>query len=269
MLAGIGQVDFLRLRNCADCMKNAEQARSLMLAFLMVGSVMVGIFYLDIQNQAVDEAPAISGDEPGAFVIGDVSSITVKITDEEPDSMLIDITLDGERVPNVNLDTEGRFTVDISSLGVGPHSLKVIAKDRLLQETRWYTDFTISYPEEDITEIVLDAFATTIPYGDDAILSGNLTHSSLQSCEFDWTDGDLNQSRLAVGMEETGHFFMQFPDMQDNLTISMEARCGINIFTNDTVIITYTVEVPEEPEGSNEENGEGEGGEGDGSENGQ
>lgn len=242
-------------------MKNAEQARSLMLAFLMVGSVMVGIFYLDIQNEAVDQAPAISGDEPGAFVIGDIDSISVKITDEDPDSMLLDVTLDGERVPNVVLDESGWFIVDISSLGVGEHSLKVVAKDRLLQETNWYTDFTISYPAEDITEIVLDAFETTIQYGDDAILSGNLTHSSLQSCEFDWTDGDLNESGLAVGMDETGHFYMEFPNMEENVTISMEARCGINVFTTDSVSITYIVELPDQS-GGGEGTSEGEDGDG-------
>lgn len=241
-------------------MKNAEQARSLMLAFLMVGSVMVGIFYLDIQNEAVDQAPAISGDEPGAFVIGDVTSITIKITDEDPDSMILDVTIDGERVANVDPDDNGEFTVDISSLGVGDHSLKVVAQDRLLQETKWYTDFTISYPAEDVTEILLDAFETTIEYGEDAILSGNLSHSSLQSCEFDWSDGDLNVSRLAVGMDENGHFHMEFPNMEENVTISMEARCGINIHTIDTVSITYIVELPDEPE----ETGEGEAGEGSG-----
>ncbi len=245
-------------------MKNAEQARSLMLAFLMVGSVMVGIFYLDIQDAGVDEAPEISGDEPGDFVIGDVTSISIKISDEDPENLRIDVTLDGERIPNVVLDDEDSFTVDISELGVGPHTLKVTAKDRLLQETQWFTNFEIAYPAEDITDIVLDGFATTIQYGEDAILSGNLTHSSIESCEFDWSDGDLNVSRLAVGMEETGHFYMVFPDMEENVTISMEARCGINIHTTDSVSITFTVEFPDEPE----ETGEGEGGEGDGSDDG-
>ena len=250
-------------------MKNAEQARSLMLAFLMVGSVMVGIFYLDIENEAVDQAPQISGDEPGSFVIGDIDSISVKITDEDPDSMLLDITLDGERVPNVVLDDEGWFVVDISSLGVGDHSLKVVAKDRLLQEAMWRSDFTISYPPEDVTEIVLDEFETTIQYGDDAVLSGNVTHSSLQSCAVDWTDGDLNVSRLAVGMDETGHFYMEFPNMEENVTISMEARCGINIHTSKMVSITYIVELPDQSggnEGTDEEDeGSGDGGSDNGS----
>ena len=241
----------------------SEQVRSIGLAALMVGSVLVGIFYLDIEGVQPDQPPIISGEEPGSFVIGDVNTITITIDDEKLEDILLDVTLDGDRVANSFLNEDGKLIVDISQLGAGEHALKVFAKDILDQETRWFTEFSITYPEEGITEIVLDTLITNIQHGEDAILSGNLTHSSVETCIFDWSDGDIEESRLAVPMDETGDFHMEFANMQENVTISMEATCGINVFTTDSVSITYIVEIPEEEES----NGTDEGGD-DGSDNG-
>jgi len=241
----------------------SEQVRSIGLAALMVGSVLVGIFYLDIEGVQPDQPPIISGEEPGSFVIGEVNTITITIDDEKLEDILLDVTLNGDRVANSFLDEDGKLIVDISQLGAGEHVLKVFAKDILDQETRWFTEFSIAYPEEGITEIVLDTLITNIQHGGDAILSGNLTHSSVETCIFDWSDGDLESSRLTVPMDETGDFYMEFANMQENVTISMEATCGINVFTTDSVSITYIVEIPEEEEG----NGTDEGGD-DGSDNG-
>jgi len=241
----------------------SEQVRSIVLAALMVGSVMVGIFYIDIEGVQPDQPPIISGEEPGSFVIGDVNTITITIDDEKLEDILLDVTLNGDRVANSFLDEDGKLIVDISQLGAGEHVLKVFAKDILDQETRWFTEFSIAYPEEGITEIVLDTLITNIQHGEDAILSGNLTHSSVETCIFDWSDGNLEESRLAMPMDETGDFYMEFANMQENVTISMEATCGINVFTTDSVSITYIVEIPEEEES----NGTDEGGD-DGSDNG-
>ena len=249
----------------------SEQVRSIVLAALMVGSVMVGIFYIDIEGVQPDQPPIISGEEPGSFVIGDVNTITITIDDEKLEDILLDVTLNGDRVANSFLDEDGKLIVDISQLGAGEHALKVFAKDILDQETRWFTEFSITYPEEGITEIVLDTLITNIQHGEDAILSGNLTHSSVETCIFDWSDGDIEESRLAVPMDETGDFHMEFANMQENVTISMEATCGINVFTTDSVSITYIVEIPEEEEGNGTDEGEDDGtdeGEDDGSENG-
>ena len=253
----------------------SEQVRSIGLAALMVGSVLVGIFYLDIEGVQPDQPPIISGEEPGSFVIGEVNTITITIDDEKLEDILLDVTLNGDRVANSFLDEDGKLIVDISQLGAGEHALKVFAKDILDQETRWFTEFSIAYPEEGITEIVLDTLITNIQYGDDAILSGNLTHSSIDTCLFDWSDGDLEESRLAMPMDEMGDFYMEFANMQENLTISMEATCGINVFTTDSVSITYIVEIPEEEEGNGTEEGGDDGsddgtdeGEDDGSDNG-
>ena len=150
--------------------------------------------------------------------------------------------MNNAKLPDVYLDENGKFVVDITGLNAGEHSLNVLARDFLNQETRWYTQFTISYPEEGVTEIVLDDFETNIEYGEDAILSGNLSHTSIQSCEFVWSDSDIDESRLNVPVNENGYFFIQFSELEENLTISMEANCGINIYTTDRVVVTYVVE---------------------------
>ena len=238
----------------------SEQVRSLTLAFLMIGSVLLGLFFLGVETDVSDQPPFIDGEEPGDFLIGEVSTITVTISDESTDDIYLEVSLNNAKLPDVHLDENGKFVVDITGLNAGEHSLNVLARDFLNQETRWYTQFTISYPGEGVTVIVLDDFETNIEYGEDAILSGNLSHTSIQSCEFVWSDSDIDESKLNVPVNENGYFFIQFSELEENLTISMEANCGINIYTTDRVAVTYVVEksVNSDENSSTEENNDNE-----------
>ena len=44
-----------------------EQVRSLTLAFLMIGSVMLGLFFFGVETDVSDQPPTITGEEPGRF----------------------------------------------------------------------------------------------------------------------------------------------------------------------------------------------------------
>ena len=219
-----------------------EQVRSLTLAFLMIGSVMLGLFFLGVETDVSDQPPTITGEEPGDFLVGEVTSITVSVNDESLDDIYLEVSLNNAKLPDTYLDENGQYVVDITGLNTGTHSLSILARDYLNQETNWETEFTISYPEEGITEIILDNFATTIEHGSDAILSGNLSHTSIETCEFVWSDSDIEQEQLNVPMDNDGLFSMVFSELNENLTISMEANCGENIFSTDKVTINYIVE---------------------------
>jgi|TARA_B100001758_G_scaffold55872_1_gene46204 hypothetical protein len=219
-----------------------EQVRSLTLAFLMIGSVMLGLFFLGVETDVSDQPPTITGEEPGDFLVGEVTSITVSVNDESLDDIYLEVSLNNAKLPDTYLDENGQYVVDITGLNTGTHSLSILARDYLNQETNWETEFTISYPEEGVTEIILDNFATTIEHGSDAILSGNLSHTSIETCEFVWSDSDIEQEQLNVPMDNDGLFSMVFSELNENLTISMEANCGENIFSTDKVTINYIVE---------------------------
>tara|TARA_B100001540_G_scaffold21427_1_gene17655 strand:- start:465 stop:1184 length:720 start_codon:yes stop_codon:yes gene_type:complete len=219
-----------------------EQVRSLTLAFLMIGSVMLGLFFLGVETDVSDQPPTITGEEPGDFLVGEVTSITVSVNDESLDDISLEVSLNNAKLPDTYLDENGQYVVDITGLNTGTHSLSILARDYLNQETNWETEFTISYPEEGVTEIILDNFATTIEHGSDAILSGNLSHTSIETCEFVWSDSDIEQEQLNVPMDNDGLFSMVFSELNENLTISMEANCGENIFSTDKVTINYIVE---------------------------
>ena len=219
-----------------------EQVRSLTLAFLMIGSVMLGLFFLGVETDVSDQPPTITGEEPGDFLVGEVTSITVSVHDESLDDIYLEVSLNNAKLPDTYLDENGQYVVDITGLNTGTHSLSILARDYLNQETNWETEFTISYPEEGVTEIILDNFATTIEHGSDAILSGNLSHTSIETCEFVWSDSDIEQEQLNVPMDDDGLFSMVFSELNENLTITMEANCGENIFSKDKVTINYIVE---------------------------
>ncbi len=225
---------------------NKEQVRSLTLAFLMIGSVMLGLFFLGVETDVSDKPPTITGEEPGDFLVGEVTSITVSVNDESLDDIYLEVSLNNAKLPDTYLDENGQYAVDITGLNVGTHSLSILARDYLYQETKWETEFTISYPEEGVTEIILDDFATTIDYGSDAILTGNLSHTSIETCEFVWSDSDIEESSLNVGIDENGHFAMEFTELEEDLVIMMEANCGENVTSTDKVTIQYIVEKSDE-----------------------
>ena len=218
-----------------------EQVRSLTLAFLMIGSVMLGLFFLGVETDVSDQPPTIEGEEPGSFLIGDVTSITISVYDESIEELDLEVSLNEERISDTYVDDNGQYLVDISELSTGDYTLFVVARDYLNQETTWDTEFTISYPDEGLTEIILDDFETDIEHGEDAILTGNLTHSSIESCDFVWSDSDIEQEQLNVPIDENGLFSMDFSDLTENLTVTMEASCGVNIFSTDKVTINYIV----------------------------
>ena len=222
-----------------------EQVRSLTLAFLMIGSVMLGLFFLGVETDVSDQPPTIEGEEPGSFLIGEVTSITISVNDESIEELKLEVSLNEERISDTYVDDYGQYLVDISELSTGEYTLFVVARDYLNQETTWETEFTISYPDEGRTEIILDDFETDIGQGEDAILTGNLTHSSIESCDFVWSDSDIEQEQLNVPIDENGQFSMEFSDLTENLTITMEASCGVNIKTVAQVTVVYSVQKSE------------------------
>ena len=222
-----------------------EQVRSLTLAFLMIGSVMLGLFFLGVETDVSDQPPTIEGEEPGSFLIGEVTSITISVNDESIEELELEVSLNEERISDTYVDDNGQYLVDISELSTGEYTLFVVARDYLNQETTWETEFTISFPDEGLTEIILDDFETDIEHGEDAILTGNLTHSSIESCDFVWSDSDIEQEQLNVPIDENGLFSMDFSDLTENLTVTMEASCGVNIKTTAQVTVVYSVQKSE------------------------
>ena len=222
-----------------------EQVRSLTLAFLMIGSVMLGLFFLGVETDVSDQPPTIEGEEPGSFLIGDVTSIIISVNDESIEELDLEVSLNEERISDTYVDDNGQYLVDISELSTGDYTLFVVARDYLNQETTWETEFAISYPDEGLTEIILDDFETDIEHGEDAILTGNLTHSSIESCDFVWSDSDIEQEQLNVPIDENGLFSMDFSDLTENLTVTMEASCGVNIKTTAQVTVVYSVQKSE------------------------
>ncbi|MEL0213671.1 MAG: hypothetical protein VXA41_04620, partial [Euryarchaeota archaeon] len=64
-----------------------EQVRSLTLAFLMIGSVMLGLFFIGVETDISDQPPTITVDEPGDFLVGEVTSISISVDDESLDEI--------------------------------------------------------------------------------------------------------------------------------------------------------------------------------------
>ena len=48
-----------------------------------------------------------------------------------------------------------------------------------------------------------------------------------------------------MAINENGSFFMELTELEENLVITMEAKCGLNVTTKDTVTIQYIVEKSE------------------------
>ena len=128
------------MRNSKD--DNDGAARSLFLAGLMIGSVMVGGLFYDFESEGNNLAPIIESDVPDSILIGTVEFLYVSVNDEDMSSLDIEATLDGSPLILAPNGT-GIITVDISEVVVGSHNLKMIITDSLGQESRLSATFTI------------------------------------------------------------------------------------------------------------------------------
>lgn len=214
--------------------------RSLFLAGLMLVSVMVGVLYFDIEQEGVNLAPVIEGEIPPAVTYGTLDSLHLSITDEEMAGLNVTATLNGVEIQDL-MDSEGNLVIDISALEVGSHALKVVAVDSLGQESRWTSGFVLEYPDEGYTVIVVSTNNITIERGNGTTLPGVLVHQSMDTCELEWSDGDINEFNLSLPFDDDGRFELSFSDIQENMTITIRGTCGTWVDSVETEVLTITV----------------------------
>ncbi len=223
-------------------------ARSLFLAGLMIVSVMVGILFFDIQKEGENLAPVIEGDVPSNILYGSIDSLSLSITDEEMGGLTVTATLDENPIQDL-MDADGNLVIDISELEVGSHVIKVQATDSLGQESKWTAVFNIEYPYEGFTVIVVSSNEIFVERGNGTTVSGVLVHQSMETCELEWSDGDVDKIGLNLPYDEDGRFDLGFSDIQENLTISVRGTCGTWVDSSETEVFNITVTEPaEEPE---------------------
>jgi len=153
--------------------ENDGAARSLFLAALMIGSVMVGGLFYDFESEGINLAPIIESEIPNDILVGSLDTLEISLDDEDMSSLNIEMTLNGDSV-NVQPNATGVLIVDISQIGVGNHALKIIVTDSLGQESRLSSSFNIHYPYEDPTVMIVDNNEIVLVRGDSAIINGTL-----------------------------------------------------------------------------------------------
>ncbi len=223
-------------------------ARSLFLAGLMIVSVMVGVLFFDVQKEGENLAPVIEGDIPTNILIGSIDSLSLSITDEEMIELTLSVSLDGIEIQH-QMDTDGNIIIDISQLGIGSHAVKIVATDSIGQESRWSATFMIEYPDEGYTVIVVSSNEITVERGNSTTASGVLVHQSMDTCNLEWSDGDIAEFSLNLPYDEDGRFNLGFSNIQENLTITVRGTCGTWVDSRETEVFNITVTEPAaEPE---------------------
>ena len=223
-------------------------ARSLFLAGLMIVSVMVGILFFDVQKEGENLAPVIEGDIPTNILIGSIDSLSLSITDEEMIELTLSVSLDGIEIQH-QMDTDGNLIIDISQLGIGSHAVKIVATDSIGQESKWSATFMIEYPDEGYTVIVVSSNEITVERGNSTTASGVLVHQSMDTCNLEWSDGDIAEFSLNLPYDEDGRFNLGFSNIQENLTITVRGTCGTWVDSRETEVFNITVTEPAaEPE---------------------
>jgi len=218
-------------------------ARSLFLAGLMIVSVLIGVLFFDIQQEGENLAPVIEGDIPPNILVGSIDSVSLKIYDEEMAGLTLVVSLDGIGITD-EPDSDGNLVIDISQLGVGSHSLKVIATDSLGQESKWTAAFMIQYPDEGYTVIVVSTNEIVVERGNSTALSGVLVHQSMDTCELKWSDGNIDEFNLNLPFDDEGRFDLGFSNIQENLTISIRGTCGTWVDSSELEVLNITVIEP-------------------------
>ena len=222
--------------------------RSLFLAGLMFTSVMVGVLFFDIQKEGENLAPVIEGDIPTNILIGSIDSLSLNITDEMMNELTLSVSLSGNEIQH-QMDADGILIIDISQLGIGSHVVKIVATDSIGQESKWSSVFMIEYPDEGYTVIVVSSNEITVERGNSTTASGVLVHQSMNTCNLEWSDGDIDEFSLNLPYDEEGRFDLGFSNIQENLTITVRGTCGTWVDSSETEVFNITVTEPAaEPE---------------------
>lgn len=219
-------------------------ARSLFLSALMITSVMSGILFFGIEEEGANGSPTIESDAPDTVLIGEIETVNISISDEEMGSLSVLITLNGELV-NDAVNSQGVVTIDISSLGVGSHALKVIATDSLGQETTWSKAFMIHYPEESEAELTISQSSFQVEQGGFAPISGIVIHDDISTCGLRWSTADIEESSLGLPIGEDGTYELELSNIQENTTVSLEVACGTWSETSNSKNVIITIVQPE------------------------
>ena len=77
--------------------------------------------------------------------------------------------------------------------------------------------------------------------GNGTTVSGVLVHQNMETCELEWSDGDVGESSLNLPFDEDGRFDLGFSDIQENLTISVRGTCGAWVDSLETEVFNITV----------------------------
>ena len=48
----------------------------------------------------------------------------------------------------------------------------------------------------------------------------------MDTCELDWSDGDIEEFSLNLPFDDDGRFELSFSEVQENMTISIRGTCG-------------------------------------------
>jgi len=217
--------------------------RSLFLAGLMITSVMVGVLFFDIQKEGENLAPVIEGDVPTNILIGSIDSLSLSITDEEMNELTLSVSLNGIEI-QYQMDAGGNLIIDISQLGIGSHAVKIVATDSIGQESKWSAAFMIEYPDEGYTVIVVSSNEISVERGNSTTASGVLVHQSIDTCNLEWSDGDIAEFSLNLPYDEDGRFNLGFSNIQENLTITVRGTCGTWVDSSETEVFNITVTEP-------------------------
>ena len=158
-------------------------------------------------------------------------------------SLDIEATLDGSSLLLAPNNT-GIISIDISEVGVGTHSLKIIITDSLGQESRFSSTFLVHYPYEDPTIIIVDDNEISIIRGDIVSINGTLIHPNIGTCDLGWSDGDASQFSLNLPFSENGDFSWGPSEIESNISISIIGECGTWEDSSDLETIVITVSEP-------------------------
>ncbi|MBT5639017.1 MAG: hypothetical protein HOJ39_01390, partial [Euryarchaeota archaeon] len=225
--------------------ENDGAARSLFLAALMIGSVMVGGLFYDFESEGINLAPIIESEIPNDILVGSLDTLEISLDDEDMSSLNIEMTLNGDSV-NVQPNATGVLIVDISQIGVGNHALKIIVTDSLGQESRLSSSFNIHYPYEDPTVMIVDNNEIVLVRGDSATINGTLIHPDLGTCDLGWSDSDVNEFSLNLPFSDQGDFSWGPSEIESNMTISILATCGTWEDSSDLEVVYFNVTEPVE-----------------------
>ncbi len=202
-----------------------QRTQSLTLAGIMFLSVLAGMLMFDLDSTTEEPPnikPSIAGDSGKTFQAGQESRVMLLVSDENLESVALEILIDGARTEGYTLTQNGEVWIEIppDKRGVVLIEASVIDDEGLSDD--WAGTFTVSAA----SPVLVIGDPIPAEEGEKLVFGGTIFFEDISTCTARWEELGGSGGSLPIELFDDGRFIHEIDGEVGAVTIRVIANCG-------------------------------------------